>query len=350
MQPHALAGKVQTINGPIDPSQLGITLAHEHLLIDINFTRLIPREAGIKGRSLTPVTIENLWHIRKDWKNSNDRILGDEDEIIAEANYFKAAGGSTIVDATPIGLGRDPLGAARIARATGLNVVIGCGYYSMEVPQPGLDDKSVDDITSEIVRDIEVGAGWPPVKAGLIGEIASSFPRHPNEERVLRASVAAQQQTGAPLLIHPGRNPKDPITIVSLVKEYGGDPSRVTISHLERTIFDQDTLGELADSGANLEYDLFGEESAHYPYNTEIDMPNDGGRIDWIQWLIARGHLDQVVVGHDLGNKWRLKKYGGPGYAHLVENVAPIMRRKGMSDDELNAIFVRNPARILAFV
>jgi phosphotriesterase-related protein len=346
---NTLSGKIQTVTGLIDPSAIGITLAHEHLLIDINFTRLIPREAGAKGRSMQPVTLESLWHIRRDWTNSADRLLDNEAEMIEEAGHFKRAGGVTIVDATPIGLGRDPLGLARISRGSGVQVVMGAGYYSMEVPQPGLDDKSVDDIAGEIVHDIEVGFGWPAVRSGLIGEIASSFPRHPNEVRVLQAAVLAQQQTGAGLLIHTGRDPGAPMETIDRVKEAGGDPSRVTISHLDRTIFDGGRLAALAETGCYLEYDLFGQESAYYPYNPNIDMPNDAGRVDWIRFLIDRGHLDQVLVGHDLGNKWRLRKYGGPGYAHLVENVVPIMRRKGFTDAELNSIFVDNPGRALTF-
>jgi phosphotriesterase-related protein len=343
------SGKVQTVTGLIEPAELGIALAHEHLLIDINFTRLIPREAAAKGRSLQPMTLDNLWHIRRDWTNAEDRRLDDEGEIIEEVGHFVRAGGRTIVDATPIGLGRDPLGLARIARASGIHVVMGAGYYSMEVPQPGLDEKSVDDITGEIVHDFDEGFGWPAVRSGVIGEIASSYPQHPNEARVLQAAVAAQQHTGAGLLIHPGRYPGAPLEIIQRVKELGGDPSRTTISHLDRTIFDHDTLGALADTGCYLEYDLFGQESAYYPYNPSIDMPNDAGRVNWITWLIERGHRGQILVGHDLGNKWRLRKYGGHGYAHLVENVVPIMRRKGLGEAELRAIFVENPARALTF-
>lgn len=345
-----LAGKIQTVTGIIDPADLGVTLPHEHLLIDINFTRLIPSEAGAKGRAGQPMTIENLWHIRRDWRNAADRNLSDEDEVIGEVLLYKRAGGNSIVDATPIGLGRDPLGLGRIARGSGVNVIMGCGYYTMEVPQPGLDDKPEATITAEIVHDIQEGFGWPSVRAGIIGEIGSTWPRHPNEEKSLRAAVAAQLQTGAPLLIHPGRNPRAPIEIIEIIKRAGGDPGRVIMSHLDRTVFDLDTLLELAGMGCYLEYDLFGQESSYYPYGPDLDMPNDAMRVNWLLRLMEHGYRDRLLVSHDLGNKWRLRKYGGHGYGHIIEDVVPVMLRKGMTPDDVEQILVRNPARALTFI
>ena len=48
---------------------------------------------------------------------------------IKEAVRFKLAGGCTIVEMSSIGLSRDPLGLARISRATGLNIIMGTGFY-----------------------------------------------------------------------------------------------------------------------------------------------------------------------------------------------------------------------------
>ena len=345
----ALRGKAQTVLGPVDPESLGITLTHEHLLVDLNPGGSLPTPAGRKGRAIGPLRMEEMFYVARLRENRDDEILADEEEMIAEAMHFKRSGGMTMVDATTIGIGRDPLGLGHISRATGLHIIMGAGYYTMEVPQPGLDSKSEDDITAEILRDIEEGFGWPPIRAGIIGEIASSWPRHPNEEKVLRAAVAAQKETGAPLLIHPGREPRAPLELMELIIQAGGDPSRTIMGHLDRTIFDYETLGELAQTGCYLEYDLFGQESSYYPYDTRVDMPNDATRIDHYIWLIERGYLDRLVVAHDICNKHRLRRYGGHGYAHLLEDVAPIMLRKGMTSEHLDAIFIHNPARILAF-
>lgn len=345
-----LSGRAQTVLGPIDPASLGITLMHEHLLIDesSHVAGANIREAGPKGRALRPVTIENLWHVRRDWVNLDDGQLLNEDEAIEEALIFKRAGGQTLVDVTTLGLGRDPMGLARIARATRLNIIMGAGYYSMEVGQAGLEDKSQRDITDEIVHDVQEGFGWPVVRAGIIGEIGCSWPMHASERKVLRAAAAAQRQTGAPLMVHPGRNPAAPSEIIAVIAEAGGDIERMVMAHLDRTIFDYADLARLADTGCYLEYDLFGQESSYYPIQG-IDMPNDAKRVDHIQWLINRGYLGQVLVAHDIDRKWGRRKYGGHGLAHLIEDVVPIMRRKGMSISEIETIFIENPRRILAF-
>jgi len=78
----------------------------------------------------------------------------DEELAISEAKRYKLAGGNSIVDVTNIGIGRDPLGLSRIARATGLNIIMGSGYYveaarpaGMELTEGAMFEKIVDDIT-----------------------------------------------------------------------------------------------------------------------------------------------------------------------------------------------------------
>ncbi|MCH8883904.1 MAG: aryldialkylphosphatase, partial [SAR324 cluster bacterium] len=95
--------------------------------------------------------------------------------------------------------------------------------------------------------------------------------------------------------------------------------------------------------------DLFGHESSYYPL-APIDMPNDATRIDHLMALIEAGYRDRLLVAHDICHKHRMRKYGGDGYSHLLENVLPVMRRKGMSEDDVQALFAANPARIMAFV
>jgi phosphotriesterase-related protein len=309
----------------------------------------LPREAGAKGRALSPLTMENMWHVRQHRENVQDNQKFDEDEAIAEVLLYKRAGGQSFVDATTVGFGRDPLTLVRIARATGVNIVMAAGYYTMEVPQPGLDRKTEDEITAEIVHDIEEGFGWPAVRAGIIGEIGCSWPLHANERKVLRAAARAQQHTGAALLIHPGRDQQAPMEIIGILEEAGADVTRTIIGHLDRTLPDQDRLAELAETGCYLEYDLFGQEYSDYPWDRRVDMPNDAKRVDHLLWLIERGHLAQLVVASDMDNKWESQKYGGPGLGHLIQNVVPVMLRKGMTEDQLQDVLVRNPARLLAF-
>src|SRR5574342_399536 len=127
-----------------------------------------------------------------------------------------------------------------------------------------------------------------------------------NERKVVRAAVQAQRETGAPLMIHPGRHPRAPMDIADVVRREGGDLRRTVMCHIDRTIADEGILLDLAATGIWLEYDLFGLETSYYPYNPDFDMPNDGERLRQILRLVERGHGDQVLMSHDIAYKHSL--------------------------------------------
>ena len=329
---------------------MGVTLPHEHLLIDFKVMFAEPAAASDKGRAWEPVSLANLGWVRQNFNASLDNLrLTDEQVAKDEIRLFKDAGGRTVIDPTPTSLARDPEALARIARATGLNIVMGAGYYVAAAHPADMDARSEDSLVREIVREVTVGVGDTGVKAGLIGEIGNTWPWTDNEKKVVRAAVEAQRQTGAPLMLHPGRHETAPMQLIELVQKHGGDVRRTIMCHIERTIADERHLHDLADTGVWLEYDLFGMENSYYPYNPDFDMPNDGGRMRQILALIARGHHDQILMSHDIAYKSSLTKYGGYGYHHLLVNVVPRLRRKGVDDAGLRRLLVDNPARAFVF-
>jgi phosphotriesterase-related protein len=344
-----LTGMVQTVLGPIVPEELGITLTHEHLLSDISCTYREPTDPSELRMALEPVSLENLWWVRYHWaSNLDNRKLLDETSAIAEALHYKQMGGRTIVDVSNIGLARHPAGLARIARATGLHIVMGAGYYIAASHPADMDRRSEDDITQEIIRDVTSGVDQTQVCAGLIGEIGCSWPLHENETKVLRAAARAQRETGAPLMIHPGRDEAAPLAIVRVLEDAGANTQQTIMAHIERTMFDMDLIIELAATGVYLEYDLFGHESSFYPL-AAIDMPNDAQRLAQLQELVVKGCLRQILMAHDICTKTRLTRYGGHGYAHILRNVVPRMRQKGFLDDHIQTMLVENPKRVLTF-
>jgi phosphotriesterase-related protein len=121
------------------------------------------------------------------------------------------------------------------------------------------------------------------------------------------------------------------------------------MSHIDRTLFSLADMVQLAQTGCYLEFDLFGQEFSYYPL-APIDMPNDAMRVEYLRGLMAAGYREKLVIAQDICHKVHLTKYGGEGYAHILEHVVPIMRRKGMTQDDINIILITNPARILAFV
>jgi phosphotriesterase-related protein len=157
----------------------------------------------------------------------------------------------------------------------------------------------------------------------------------------------AQRATGAPISIHPGRNEEAPLTVMDILTRAGCDPGRCIMGHLDRTLFSSEDLLELAATGCYLEFDLFGQESSYYAH-APIDMPNDAMRIDYIRDLIDAGFGERTLVSHDICQKTNLVSYGGHGYAHILENVVPVMLRKGLTASDVEKILIHNPARILA--
>ena len=348
--PRPPAGHVQTVLGTIAPEQMGVTLPHEHLLIDFKVMFAEPAAASDKGRAHEPVSLANLGWVRQNFNANLDNLRLTEEQVAAdEILLFKHAGGSTVVDPTPKTLARDPLALARIARTTGLNVVMGAGYYVHASHPADMDRRSVDELTRELIADVTVGVGDTGVRAGLLGEIGTTYPWTDNEKKVLRAAVAAQRETGATLMIHPGRHPRMPMELAEFVRKEGGDLRRTIMCHICRTIADLKEVVDLAQTGIWLEYDLFGLENSYYPYNPSFDMPNDGGRMAHVLALAERGHAGQLLLSHDIAYKHCLTKYGGYGYHHLLVNVVPRLRGKGMDDAAIRRLLVENPARAFVF-
>jgi phosphotriesterase-related protein len=346
-----IRGLAQTVLGPVDPKSLGATTTHEHLFIDFRLMFNPTADATVQHRARQPLSLENLGWVRYNQYNSLDNLtLLDEEVAIREAQLFKRAGGGTIVDTTTIGIGRDPEALARVARDVGINIVMGAGYYVDAAHPADVATRREEELARRIVADIQVGVDDTGVRAGIIGEIGCTWPLTESERKVLRASAYAQRETGAAILIHPGRDEAAPAEIIEVLAEAGADIGRVVMGHLDRTIASLDTLRALAATGCYLEWDLFGNESSYYPLS-DIDMPSDAQRMDVIQRMVDEEACGQrIVIGHDICTKHRLVKYGGHGYGHILENIVPRMRQRGFTEDQIQAIVVDNPARILSFV
>jgi phosphotriesterase-related protein len=345
-----LIGKVQTVTGPIAGGALGVTMTHEHLLSDFSTVQKVPAEASRKAKYYAPLTMDLLGSLNYDALANLDNLrLLDVETAIAEALLYKRAGGDAIVEATSRGIARDPVGLREIARATGLHIVMGASYYLNATHPEDMDARSEDDIVAEIVADIVDGVGTTGIRAGVIGEVGCSGPLTRNERKVLRASGRAHRRTGAPLLIHTGRDPGSPFEIVEVLREVGADLGRTIMSHIDRTLFEHAELLKLAATGCVIEFDGFGRENSFYKYAAHIDLPSDAQRMKWIAGLLAEGHERQIVISHDTGNKAHLVRYGGCGYRHILHNIVPRMRSRGFKEEHIHAMLVDNPRRVLAF-
>jgi phosphotriesterase-related protein len=351
----SIAGKAQTVLGPVNGEELGVTLPHEHLTIDhvkANFHE--PPNPEDKELADKPVTMDLLHWLRYYRTENKDNLrLPDEKVIINELMHFKKAGGRTIVEVTTKGSNRDPGALVHISKATGLNIIMGAGYYLGSCHPEDMDSKTIEQLTEEIIKDVTTGTDGTSVKAGIIGEIGCVWPLTPNEKKSLIAAAHGQKATGAPLNIHPGRAGKAPFEIVEILKNEGADLSRTVMSHVDiRIRFHEDRL-KLADSGCYLEYDNIGWEGpppATLNWDEGTGVPRDEERISEIMQLIDAGYINQILISLDVCTKTNLLTYGGKGYNHIQKYIVPMMLNKGMSQKQIDTIMIENPRRMLSFI
>lgn len=346
-----LSGQVLTVLGFVHGDQLGQTLPHEHVLVWNTSWWIEPEEVSRRAFAHARVTIENLGRIKRDPLLVRDNlILSDIDVAIKELRQLKQVGGSTLVDVTNRGLGRDPDALAAIARETNLNIVMGSGYYVCRTHPQDMDERRTEELTEEIVKDIMEGVGPNRIRAGIIGEIGTSDPIHPNEVKNLQAAAKAQQITGAAIAVHTAQLGRTGLEVLDILEKEGADLTRVVICHLDQKHPLQAQLEyhkEIERRGAYVEYDVWGCEWDFASFDEGV--PSDHDRVLGFIKLAEAGYLEHLLASHDVCTKTQLQSYGGYGYSHLLVNGAALLRRAGFSRDELETIFVENPKRMLQF-
>jgi phosphotriesterase-related protein len=303
-----------TVSGPIAPDRLGFTLPHEH--------------TGIA-----------LWHVEKRWDYWE--LSPDEDVITEELRDYRRRGGGTLVDLTLDGVGRDPLRLRGLASATGLNIVMGAGWYrgAHYPPETRVDRRTVADPAAQIVREFTDGVGDTGVHPGIIGEIGTDKPWvSALEERVHRAAARASLETGMAITTH-GVQSDVGLSQLGIFTEEGVDPSRVIIGHAD-SFPSLDFYLAALDAGANIQFDFlghrFGVEETLEPRLVEI-----------IVELLERGYASQILLSQDVCHNRQLKAHGGFGYVYLQQHFLPTLRTAAVGEGEIQAMTIDNPARLL---
>ena len=312
---------VRTVLGDIEPSSLGPTYAHEHLVID-----------GGRPVELFP-----------------DFLLADVDQMASEIAEAQAVGLAAAIDAMPADAGRNVLKLAELSRRTGLHVVAPTGlhherYYAAEHWSTRLSERELADI---FIADIEEGieandyAGRDvdrtDHRAGVIKIAGSEGGPSSRDTRVFRAASRAQRRTGAPILTHC-ENGTGALEQVRLLADSGVDLAHVALSHVDK-VADIAYHRDILSSGANVEYD----QSFRWG-----DRKN--GTIALLLAMVEAGFGAQIVLGMDAARQGYYRAYGGgPGLAYLLGEFSTIMEGAGLGPDRRRAFFVDNPARIFAF-
>lgn len=344
---------VITVNGEIKSKDLGITLVHEHLFLDFRLIFEDSSEVSKKELSEQKINMENLYILKKSPYSIKDNlILSSEDLILKELLEFKKAGGKTIVEQTSIGLGRSPQSIRNVANLAGLNAVIGCGYYVKDSLPEYIIKKSEKDLISELISEIHYGVNETNIRPGIIGELGISNDIGDWEKKLLKVASKVQRETGLAISVHiqavptlPGFTGKLPgLKILNILDEYGAILEKVVICHTDAKI-DLKYIKSIMDFGAYAEFDHVGKE--FYIESSDFLMDRDIDRILALKELVDSNYSKNILISNDVCLKTDLISYGGFGYGHILNNLVPLMLKKGIDREVINTILVSNPRRLL---
>ena len=315
---------VNTARGPIDTSDLGVTLMHEHVFI---------------------MTTEIMQNYPEQWGDEAAR----QADAVERLNKLKVAGVDTIVDLTVIGLGRYIPRIARVAAATDLNIVVATGVYTFnDVPfcfhylGPGAPLGGPEIMTEMFVRDIEEGIADTGVRAAILKCATDKPGVTPGVERVLRAVAQAHRHTGVPISTHTHAATRRGLEQQKIFADEGVDLSRVIIGHCGDST-DIDYLEELIANGSYIGMDRFG---------MDLVLPFED-RVNTVARMCKRGHADKMVLSHDAKCYFdalpeELLPAVAPNwhYLHIHTDVLPALRARGVTEDQIITMLVDNPRKV----
>ena len=345
---------LNTVLGPIDADQIGGTMSHVHLTIDIMCWHQPPDSGVLRGLSERKITMQNLGQVRRNAMLFKDNLVQDDlDLAVQEAAEYQFAGGQTLIDVDLPGMGRDPAALQKIARATGLNIVASTGWYVQFSHPPEIAAKSIEELTDIMVKEITVGIGNTGIKAGNIGEIAMSGAPHeacqPGEEKVLRASARAQKATGVSLTVHPNFPADHWDTYIDILEKEGADLGKCYMSHLG--LFPNAAVPKhILNRGVGfVSYDHFGhEELFESSGGPGFGFSTDKEEVRVVRELLDAGFAERVLLCAEVAMKTCYKAYGGWGYSHVYDNIIPWLKSLGASDADVQTMMVANARRLHA--
>jgi phosphotriesterase-related protein len=364
--------KIMTVKGPVSPEDLGFTSMHEHILVNTNFLIDIykeilpepnpnlfppPGDGPVKMEDLAFLRNGNFVFVKDNWDLTDEGLMG------SEVGDFKIAGGDAILEVSGLGIRHNPKGLRRISEKTGVHIIASTGFYSSASWPAPWADASVDEMVTHIKMEIDTGLAGTDVKPGHIKVGPLEF--NEAEERSVRAVARACRDTGLSATAHQGMmmSEEDRRKMIDIFVEEGADPSRVLICHMQSYCFGaHDFMTCLKnpetrrltlehpkyalDKGFNISFDCFG--TRWHAESLDFFLDNDFERMAGLIALINEGYSKQLVIGTDVFLKIMTRRYGGDGYARLLNFVVPTLKKVGVSENDIQDITVGNPARILA--
>ena len=305
-------GTIHTVRGEVEVAQMGVTLVHEHVLVDF---------AGAETASRSRYDAEEAFRL-----------------ILPRLEELRQRGCQTLLECTPAYLGRDPLLLRRLSEASGLHIVTNTGYYGaakdIAVPKHAYAE-TARQLAARWAGELRNGIEGTGIRPGFVKIGVDAGPLSEIDGKLVEAGARCHLDTGLTLAVHTGDGVAA-VQIVEVLRRNGVSPEAYVWVHAQNET-DRATLTWAAQQGAWVELDGVGPKSLE----THADVAAD---------LLRRDRLDRVLVSQDAG-WYHVGEPGGGSYrshAFLFDSFVPALRAAGLGDAELDALLVHNPADAFA--
>jgi phosphotriesterase-related protein len=308
---------IMTVTGPVQSGEMGLTLVHEHILVDF---------------------------IGADSINSS---RWNREEVIAKALpvilKVKDKGLKTIIDCTPSFLGRDPLLLKELSQKAGLNIITNTGYYgafkNRYIPK-SFFSTDASQLAKLWIEEFENGIEGTGIKPGFIKiAVDPDDTLSADHMKIITAAGIAHLKTGLTIASHTGPD-KPAFDQINVLKQLGVDPSAFIWIHAQKGT--DEGIIKAAQEGTWISFDNVRERADFQP-----GSPNS---IDWyadrILELKKNSLLNRLLLSHDSGWYDPAKPEGGNfnGYTDLFEFLLPALKKRGFTQSEIDQILIKNPA------
>ena len=304
---------IQTVTGRILQEEMGVTYSHDHLLF-------IPPQSIIEKD--TTLQLNNLGN------------------SLHEAECFKMAGGNCVVEMSTVDTSRSAIGLKTISEKAGIRIIAATGFNKNLFCESWVADKSVKEISKQMIDDLLIGMDGTDIKSGVIKASSSKNTIYPGEEKVFQAAIIAHHETGATISTHTEAGTMA-LEQIQLFRKDNVNAESIVIGHLDRKL-EWDYLLQIAQTGVFMSFDQISKEK-YYP---------DALRIEMIKRLIQAGFSSQIILAGDLARMTYLPSYGfgyGPGYTYILWRFIPWMIEEGISIENINKMMIENPAVAFAW-
>lgn len=299
---------IQTVRGNIEPEELGLTMSHEHLCVDLSRVR-----------------------------NNTDSTFGYSPFIVNEVNKASLFGVKSYVELTTNDMGRNVEELRQISEECDVHIIAATGFYMDMYHSEELKQMNPEQIAELFIKELTVGIADTSIKAGVIGEVASSAVMTESERRVLEGAAIAQKKVGCAISTHCqlgtlGRQQ------AAIFNSYGVNPAKVVLGHIDLSN-DTDYMIELLDMGFNIAFDTIGK----------TEYLSDEQRVINLKLLLDKGYGKQIVISQDISRKSYFTDEGYYGFTTVMEKFVPMLKDAKVSQADLDAMLITNPQRIFNF-